>query len=170
MAVVSKAIRSLSLEEAKFANEILAIEEGIYEEEDAGEVIREWTATFEDGYFADIKLVNGDTPYVDSVLFNPAGVQVDVLDVSEEPIGSFLFVTRDAVYTVSVQVPDTEWNRTIPEDKMGQYLISKGYDLGQHVAPEFLVDSTRTFDCASQEGWDWVQTREDYYLFFPKRN
>lgn len=160
----------VTLEEAKFANEILAIEEGRYEEADDIETIKTWTAKFDNGYEADIKLCNGDTPYIDSVLFNQNGSQVAVLEISEDDlIGAYCFEANGDEYAVEIVIPESEWSRTMPEDKMEAYLRVKGYDLGQNEGPEFVVDSTKTFDYAIQEGYDWIMTRQDNYLFFTKK-
>lgn len=165
---VLKAVIPVILEEAKFAVEILQIEEGRYEGAEQDETIKTWTAKFENGYEADIKLCNGDTPYIDSVLFNPSGSQVCVLEISEELIGEYVFECNGDQYEVDVVIPDSEWERTLPEDKMEVYLRTKGYDLGDKEAPEFVVDSTKTFDYAIAEGFDWIMTRQDNYLFFQK--
>lgn len=164
-----KQVIEVTLEEAKLVNEILEIEEGRYEEADDEEAIKTWTAKFENGYEVDIKLCNGDTPYIDSVLFNPNGSQVAVLEISEYLIGEYSFEANGDNYDVEIVIPDSEWSRTMPEDKMEVYLRVKGYDLGQNEGPEFVVDSTKTFEFAIEEGYDWIMNRQDNYLFFKKK-
>lgn len=168
MAVFNEVI-NVTLEDAKLSNEALEIEEGYYEEEEHDAVIKMWTARFSDGCEADIKLCNGDTPYIDSVLFDQNGYQLNVLEISDELFGEYVFEANGNQYIVTVKVPEEEWKRTMTEDEMEQYLIQKGYDLGQNEPPEFIVDSTKTFDYSINEGFDWILDQNERYLFFSKK-
>jgi hypothetical protein len=67
------------------------------------DVIQTWSANFGDGIEADIKLVNGDTPYIDAVLFQD-GCEVNVLDVSETLLGEYDFRYKGMQYVVNVEV------------------------------------------------------------------
>ena len=61
-----------------------------------------FTANFGDGIEADIKVCNGDPPYVDPVLF-AAGNEVSVLDCDDDVQGSFPFDYNGKQYIVIVQ-------------------------------------------------------------------
>lgn len=52
----------------------------------AEDVIFSQTAEFSNGFYADIKLVNGDPPYVDYVLFNARGHEIAVGNTDAERI------------------------------------------------------------------------------------
>lgn len=65
------------------------------------EVIKTYTAKFGEKIEADIKVCNGDSPYVDAVLFED-GNEVDVLEVSEILLGDYEFEHSNVNYTVRV--------------------------------------------------------------------
>ena len=60
------------------------------------------TANFGNGIEADIKLCNGDSPYVDAVLFDD-GSEVHVLEVSDTIEGEYCFSYNDDDYIVCVE-------------------------------------------------------------------
>lgn len=64
-----------------------------------------WTFThkFADGYEADIKVVSGDGPYVDPVLFDNEGREMCVGDVSDQLDGEYIWYTDEKQYTLKVQ-------------------------------------------------------------------
>ncbi len=90
-------------EEAKYIKDILAIEEGYCSDYDEDALIYVATARFPNGYEADIKLCNGNTPWVDPVLFNEREGQAGLLDPDEEFFGEYCFETDDAEYVVIVE-------------------------------------------------------------------
>lgn len=98
----------IPLEEASKLKEILSIEEGRCPEYKDCETIATYTAKFDDGIEADIKLCNGDTPYVDAVLFHN-GCEVAVLEVSDTLDGEYAFTYNNNKYIVSVEY-DKETN------------------------------------------------------------
>lgn len=69
---------------------ILAITEGYYEPFDHDGTIETFTVKFGAVIEADIKVCNGDTPYVDPVLFEN-GCEVQVLDPAEDLLGTYEF-------------------------------------------------------------------------------
>ena len=68
----------------------------------ADEVIKTCTAVFHDGIEADIKVCNGDPPFVDPVLFQDGG-QVAVMEVAEELDGEYIFDLDEDQYVVIVK-------------------------------------------------------------------
>lgn len=63
-----------------------------------------FTACFEDGMEADIKMV-WDGAYIDSVLFDPNGHEVMVLEPAYEPIeGEYPFIYNGQEYKVEIVV------------------------------------------------------------------
>jgi hypothetical protein len=81
---------------------ILDITEGYYEDCDPDGVIETFTADFGDGIEADINVCNGDTPYVDPVLFS-YGNQVSGMDVGETLLGRYHFPYNGNDYIVYVE-------------------------------------------------------------------
>ncbi len=67
-----------------------------------GDVIKRFCADFGDGIEADIKVCNGDAPYIDSVLFQN-GKEVKVLDVSDCLIGDYPFEYKGDIYMVKIK-------------------------------------------------------------------
>jgi hypothetical protein len=77
---------------------ILGIRKGHWKYAGRDDVIRTFTVRFPDRYEADIKVCNGDTPYVDAVLFDPNGCEAQsiklvycVLEVSDTLLGEYPF-------------------------------------------------------------------------------
>ncbi len=76
---------------------------------DAGEdeVLYTASARFPDGAAADVKLCNGDTPWVDAVLFVPGDTgalsEASVLEPGERVFGRHAFRVDGKAYTVDVQ-------------------------------------------------------------------
>lgn len=71
-----------------------------------GEVIKTFTAKFNNGYEADIKVVNGNedsSPYVDPVLFNASGNEIAVGEVADSLLGEYIFDYDGQQYTVIVK-------------------------------------------------------------------
>lgn len=60
---------------------------------DAGsdEVLMSFTHRFPDGFEVDLKVCNGDTPWLDAVLFDPHGHEVQVLEPSDTILGEYPF-------------------------------------------------------------------------------
>ncbi len=95
-------------EEAKYIKDILVIEDGCCPDYDEDALIYVATARFPNGYEADIKLCNGNTPWVDPVLFNEKGGQAALLDPDEEFFGEFCFEVDNAEYVVTVIEENTK--------------------------------------------------------------
>ena len=55
------------------------------------DVLGEFTIKFPDGYEADIKVCDGDSRWVDSVLFDDLGHEVQVLEPSDSILGEYPF-------------------------------------------------------------------------------
>ena len=66
-------------------------------------VIIAYTAKFRNGFEADIKVCNGDGPYVDPVLFDERGHEVVVNDVAEQLQGKYIFEYDGVTYNVIVK-------------------------------------------------------------------
>jgi hypothetical protein len=60
-----------------------------------------YTAKFNDGIEADIKVCNGDTPFVDAVLFED-GHQIAVLEVEDTLEGEYNFIIDPDCYCVFI--------------------------------------------------------------------
>jgi hypothetical protein len=77
--------------------------------EDVGrdDVIKTFTVDFGGGLEVDIKVCNGDGPYVDAVLFLD-GHEVEVLEPSDELLGEYPFNYNGDSYTVDIQVKVAE--------------------------------------------------------------
>lgn len=93
-----KIIITPTAEQAAFAAEFLSRETEDPSCEDVPLVL---TANFGGGIEADIKLCNGDSPYVDAVLFKD-GHEVDVLEVSDSLEGEYPFEYEGVEYLVEV--------------------------------------------------------------------
>lgn len=52
----------------------------------AEDIMFAFTASFANGYEADIKLVNGNPPYIDPVLFDSNGCELSVISADAETI------------------------------------------------------------------------------------
>lgn len=85
---------------------ILSIESGYCPDYGRTETIATFTATFENGFEANIKVCNGDTPFVDNILFDEQGAQVDVPEISDTLLGTYGFNFEDNSYEVNVVVED----------------------------------------------------------------
>ena len=72
------------------------------EGEDSVGTIQNYTADFGGGLEADIKVCKGDPPFVDAVLY-ANGSEVQVMDVSDELLGEYLFYHNGKVYAVIVE-------------------------------------------------------------------
>ena len=92
----------LPLHQIREINEILSA--GHEDEQSSSDaVIYCQTAKFDDGVEADIKICNGDPPYVDAVLFFD-GNEVCILDASFEHIeGEYHFKYDHQMYVVVVE-------------------------------------------------------------------
>jgi hypothetical protein len=95
---------TITKEEAEFAKLILALET-FAEGYDRDGVIMTKSADFGNGIEADIKLCNGDSPYVDAVLFEN-GSELMALDVGDEFEGEFVFEIGGKRYVVDVEASD----------------------------------------------------------------
>lgn len=93
---------SISKKESTEIQKILSIESGCYKDCGEFETIETYTAKFDNGFEADIKVCNGDTPYIDPVLFNEFGSEVCVLEVADELLGEYLFTDDEIEYLVNV--------------------------------------------------------------------
>lgn len=91
---------------ADLAEEILSIEEGYYPEGGEDDAIMTFTVRFDKHIEADIKLCNGDTPWVDAVLFYD-GSEIGVLDPGDELLGEFYFEYNDVDY-IAVLIRESE--------------------------------------------------------------
>ncbi|MDF2879679.1 MAG: hypothetical protein K0R54_236 [Clostridiaceae bacterium] len=99
---IKQATITISQKEATEIQDILNIAEGRYEE--SNDILKTYTVKFDNGFFADIKICNGDTPYVDSLLFDKNGNQVCVLEISEEILGEYLFEHNGIEYMVIMSI------------------------------------------------------------------
>lgn len=71
-------------------------------EYDKDGVIDRFTAVFGGGWEADIKVCNGDGPYIDPVLFKD-GHEVNVLEVREALLGDYVFRGEGRVFLVRLR-------------------------------------------------------------------
>ena len=70
--------------------------------EDSVGTIQTYTANFDDGLEVDIKVCKGDPPFVDAVLYYE-GEEVQLLDVTDELLGEYLFYHEEELYSVSLE-------------------------------------------------------------------
>lgn len=103
MVIKYEATIQISPEDAKLAEEVLAVEDGYFEDYDEDATIRTFTAHFSDGSEADIKLCNGNTPWVDSVLFDQNGRQIALCDPGDSLFGEYVFEVDGTEYMVNVK-------------------------------------------------------------------
>lgn len=75
---------------ARLIINVLETKEGYYPDCGRDEIIFKSTAVFKNGIEADIKVCNGDTPYVDPVLFDD-GSQACTLEVTDSFFGEYIF-------------------------------------------------------------------------------
>ena len=55
------------------------------EDTDRDGIVQMFTGQFDDGCFADIKVCNGDTPWIDAVLFDPHGSEIALVEPQDGP-------------------------------------------------------------------------------------
>ena len=72
------------------------------EGEDGVGTLVTYTAIFEDNVEADIKVCKGDPPFVDAVLYD-GGSEVELIEVTDELLGEYIFFYNGKVYTVVVE-------------------------------------------------------------------
>jgi len=72
------------------------------EGEDEVGTLATYTAIFEDNIEADIKVCKGDPPFVDAVLYD-CGSEVELIEVTDELLGEYMFFYNGKVYTVVVE-------------------------------------------------------------------
>ena len=70
--------------------------------EEGGGTVQSYTADFGGGIEAEIKVCKGDPPFVDAVLYDK-GSEVQLMDVSDELLGEYLFYYDEKVYAVTVE-------------------------------------------------------------------
>ena len=61
-----------------------------------------FTARFNDGCEVDIKVCNGDSPYIDPVLFDARGYELAVGDPCWDILGEYWFMVGDDEYVVNI--------------------------------------------------------------------
>jgi hypothetical protein len=67
-------------------------------------VIETITATFPNGFQMDVKVCNGDTPWIDAVLFNPNGIEIAVEQPSDGPIeGEYYLQDGEDEYILTIE-------------------------------------------------------------------
>lgn len=81
---------------------ILDIKEGYCPDYGRNETIDAFTAKFKNGFEADIKLCNADTPFIDSILNDEQGCEVYTPDVSYELLGKYEFVFENDTYELNL--------------------------------------------------------------------
>jgi molybdopterin biosynthesis enzyme MoaB len=72
------------------------------EGEDRVGTIQTYTAVFNDNVEADIKVCNGNPPFVDAVLYD-GGTEVELREVTDELLGEYVFFYKGKIYTVMVE-------------------------------------------------------------------
>lgn len=104
----------VSEHQANVIEEVLAIEEGASEDYGSDEVIHVEVFEFEDkyksldegqGWMLDVKVCNGDTPYVDPVLFlniDNTGHELTTNDVEDTFLGEYTYTVDGVLYGVPV--------------------------------------------------------------------
>jgi len=103
----TKTIR-LKPDELKEANRLLALSTQERDSKEAATLMK-WTAKFEDGFEADVKIVNGDSgPWSETVLFDAKGNEVGCTEVGEAILGESLFEVDGRVYEVLVEADEAQ--------------------------------------------------------------
>ena len=87
---------------AKKYQKILDIKEGFYPDAGEMEVLVLLKTSFGDGIEADIKICNGDTPFVDPVIFQN-GQEIQCLEVRDKLVGAYIFEFDGEQYKVKVK-------------------------------------------------------------------
>ncbi len=88
---------------ADLLQKVLDWKDGIYPEWGKDEV-HTLTAKFPTGIEADIKVVNGDSPYVDPVLFEKNGSELTVIEPTDTILGEYIFWDEKDNYIVKVEI------------------------------------------------------------------
>lgn len=97
-----KQVMKVSRSEYDFCSKVLAYK-GFYPNYKATHIFRTYTTDLGDGIEVDINVVNGDTPYVDAVLYDH-GVEMLTLDPVHELLGDYTFDHFDEKYVIHVDV------------------------------------------------------------------
>ena len=69
------------------------------------EIVETFTVDFGEGIEADIKVCNGDTPFVDPVIFEN-GSELCCIDVCDEIDGEYHFLVDDITYIAVIEACD----------------------------------------------------------------
>ena len=101
---MTKQIRKIQIpsEQLKNLNKLLSQLERSPDYKDAS-VIETFTAKFDNGIEADIKVVNGDGPYIDPVLFKNGNEVQCLQDPSESLEGEYIFEYKNQQYVVVIE-------------------------------------------------------------------
>ena len=70
--------------------------------EDKVGTVQIYTAIFSGDVEADIKVCDGDPPFIDAVLYD-AGSEVELMEVSDELLGDYEFFYNGKIYTVTLE-------------------------------------------------------------------
>tara|TARA_R110002020_G_scaffold426509_1_gene635924 strand:+ start:357 stop:659 length:303 start_codon:yes stop_codon:yes gene_type:complete len=70
--------------------------------EDKVGTVQTYTAIFSGDVEADIKVCDGDPPFVDAVLYDE-GSEVELIEVSNELLGDYEFFYNGKIYTVTLE-------------------------------------------------------------------
>ena len=74
------------------------------EDTDRDAIIQTFTGQFSDGCSADIKVCNGDTPWIDAVLFDPHGSETALLEPQDGPLdGEYEWEVDGQTYRLVLQ-------------------------------------------------------------------
>jgi hypothetical protein len=74
------------------------------EDTDQDGVIQTFTGQFSDGCSADIKICNGDTPWIDAVLFGPNGGEIALLEPQDGPLdGEYEWEVGERTYRLEIR-------------------------------------------------------------------
>jgi len=84
----------------EFCDSLLADAEYRYDTEELPCV---FTVRFDNGYEADIKVVNADPPYIDAVLFDEYGFEISILEPEfEQILGTYTFNILNDTFIVEL--------------------------------------------------------------------
>ncbi len=149
------------------------------------EVVKTYTATFDNGYQADIKVVDGCPPFVDPVLFNEHGQEICTIEIADNLCGEYKFCVGEDTFTVSVKqalrcetndpdladeirgafadwANDANWTPS-DEDGVGEQDLQVDFEHGQWFVthkPTGAQWSVNDAEVNGEDTWDFEQVSE----------
>jgi hypothetical protein len=124
------------------------------------EVVRKFTVYFGSGFECDVKVVDGDPPYVDAVLFRD-GQEVMCLDVRDDLLGLYEFVVGEDTFRVTLVEVVTFLNESLVFEGVGRCARLVNSSLDRAECPSCGLPDCMS-DCDGSQGADEANLENEY--------